>query len=415
MTPGPGASPARGHCFMIENSVIAPLSESGPAPTTAAVEIASYGVNRLTVEVRHGRRLVVKRLKEEYAQLEPYRELMRKEYALAIKLRHPAIVSMLYLEHDADGAPQILMEFVEGVSLSAWIDTRPPRSQRHELAVVLADALAYMHSQGVSHRDLKPDNILVNSQGQPVIIDLGLGDSNDFVTLKQSAATPSFGAPEQKALMQADSRADVYSFGLIMKLLKLPQRRLINRCLRVDPRERPKMAVVLATLRSGSKPLLRRVGLLIAAVAGAIAIIYLFPARHRQETTTRPHSDTTTTAPRQQPSPVAERPADTAPAAKPATAARESTSNLEQIFDRYLAEIIAVSDTYWDRVVEAQPDQRQEITLNSISAKQEVCNKMKEALKANGATETDISAAEQRLWLKLSFHFNDYSRRHPLR
>lgn len=202
----------------------------------------------------NSRRYVLKSLREEYASNPVYIEALRKEFELGVRLDHPDIVRVVAFEEIATLGRCIVMEWIEGQPLNDFINAGASRRERRTIAVRIANALAYMHEAGVSHRDLKPDNILITLKGHNVkIIDFGLGDADNFTTFKSSRATTSYGAPEQLGKpSEADAAADVYSFGKILQLLlpKWSKRRLIKRCLRNDPTRRPSMAEVAASLAS---------------------------------------------------------------------------------------------------------------------------------------------------------------------
>ena len=151
-----------------------------------------------------------------------------------------------------------MMEYVDGVTLNDYLakDDRASIKVRLKIAHQIAEALAYIHSMGLSHRDLKPDNILITRRDEAKIIDIGLGDSEDFVIYKQSLGTESYGAPEQQTPCVGDSRADVYSFGKLLELL-LPEskfRRLRAGCLQENPDKRISMQEVAEMLDAAMKP-----------------------------------------------------------------------------------------------------------------------------------------------------------------
>src|SRR5262245_30207560 len=103
-------------------------------------------------------------------------ERFRQEARAAAALDHPGIVSV-YDFGEINGEPYCTMALVEGDSLSGVLKKRgplPPR-QAAELVADIADAVAYAHGRGILHRDLKPDNVLLNVQGRAKIVDLGLG------------------------------------------------------------------------------------------------------------------------------------------------------------------------------------------------------------------------------------------------
>lgn len=228
--------------------------------------------------IRHGRRFIVKGLLPEYAARPEYRDLLRKEFNLAARLDHPSIVRVISFEPIGNYGECIVMEYVDGLTLDKYLAGKPVLSERMRIAADLADALEYIHSLGVSHRDLKPDNIMITRRGgRVVIIDFGLGDSQDYAILKKSSATLSYGAPEQLTRGEADSRADIYSLGLIFRDLRLPlsYRPTISRMLRHDPDKRPSIKDVIASITTANKIRSRMLPVLVAACAVIVSIVLL--------------------------------------------------------------------------------------------------------------------------------------------
>lgn len=200
----------------------------------------------------NSRRYVIKSLRVEFAGNPVYIEALRKEFELGVRLDHPGIIRVVAFEEIATLGQCIIMEWVDGETLNKFLAGKPSRHERRKIACQLAEALAYMHHTGVSHRDLKPDNVMITHRGHDVrIIDFGLGDAECFTNLKSSRGTRTYGAPEQQgAPAIAGSAADVYSFGMILRELlpRWEKRRLIRRCLRTDPQSRPTMADVANAL-----------------------------------------------------------------------------------------------------------------------------------------------------------------------
>lgn len=146
----------------------------------------------------------------------------RIEAEAAAKLRHPNIVTVFEVGEDS-GRQFLAMELVEGPNLQTVIQKRQCTSSHVAKVVgILAEAIAYAHSQGVIHRDLKPSNILIGQGGQPQVTDFGLArtldrDTNLTVT-GQVIGTPTYMAPEQAAGQSKDvgPAADIYALGGIL-------------------------------------------------------------------------------------------------------------------------------------------------------------------------------------------------------
>lgn len=143
------------------------------------------------------------------------------EAEAAAHLSHPNIVSV-YEVGEHDGLPYFSLEFVEGNAMSDLLkqNTMTPRDAA-ELLLPVARAIEYSHQQGVLHRDLKPQNILVSDQGVPKVADFGLAkrlDAEEGQTVEGVVmGTPGYMAPEQASeTSKVGPRSDVYSLGCIL-------------------------------------------------------------------------------------------------------------------------------------------------------------------------------------------------------
>ncbi|GJM43255.1 MAG: hypothetical protein DHS20C21_00970 [Gemmatimonadota bacterium] len=148
-------------------------------------------------------------------------------------LNHPHIVTLHSVEREGD-QHYITMELVEGRTLSAAIpENGLPLDRLLDLGTCMADAVASAHRNGVTHRDLKPDNIMINAEGRLKVLDFGLAKLQDEAGTTESEATvagatnvvtgegrilgtPAYMSPEQAEGKPADHRSDVFAMGVIL-------------------------------------------------------------------------------------------------------------------------------------------------------------------------------------------------------
>lgn len=158
------------------------------------------------------------------------RERFSREAEFLATLHHPSIAQLYDVGmHDtgAESMPYFVMELVEsGRSITRHVhDERLPMRDRVELFISVCDAIHHGHTKGVLHRDLKPDNILVDGHGQVKVIDFGVAkaltsdsDAARYTSTGQLVGTVHYMSPEQVegASAQLDERSDVYSLGVVL-------------------------------------------------------------------------------------------------------------------------------------------------------------------------------------------------------
>jgi tRNA A-37 threonylcarbamoyl transferase component Bud32/tetratricopeptide (TPR) repeat protein len=143
------------------------------------------------------------------------------------RLDHPGIVR--FRGHGAqDGRPWVAMEYVEGQDLRVYTEKlrlRPPAERQvraREIARALCDALGYVHTQGLVHRDVKPSNVLLDTTGRVVLTDFGVActtDEEPRTAMGMLVGTAAYAAPEQIAGQRVDARADQYGLGCTLYYL----------------------------------------------------------------------------------------------------------------------------------------------------------------------------------------------------
>jgi serine/threonine protein kinase len=149
----------------------------------------------------------------------------KREFTAAHNLDDPNIVKAIEFD-DECATPFLVMEFVDGESLGQRIerDGRMPEDEAVRLIAQVCKGLYKAHKKGLVHRDVKPDNILVNREGQAKLTDLGLvkdaAEDNNLTKTGRGLGTPHFMAPEQfKSAKDADLRCDVYSLGATLYMM----------------------------------------------------------------------------------------------------------------------------------------------------------------------------------------------------
>ncbi len=192
-------------------------------------ELGGGGMSRvfLATDARLGRRVVIKVLPAELAAFVG-RDRFEREIRMAASLQHPHLVPLL----SAGAAGELLyyvMPFIEGESLAARVarEGALPVGDAIRILRDVADALAYAHSRGVVHRDIKPDNLLL-SERHALVTDFGVAkavtasaghDPQPRTALTETGmalGTPAYMAPEQaSADPNVDHRADIYSLGAV--------------------------------------------------------------------------------------------------------------------------------------------------------------------------------------------------------
>jgi serine/threonine protein kinase/Tfp pilus assembly protein PilF len=214
----------------------------GPAGSLAGSSLGHYEILRmldgggmggevyLANDCKLRRPVALKFISNHYAGDEWAREQMLNEARAVAGLEHPHIC-LVYDVEEIDGHHFIVMQYVEGETLASLMrrgHIAPERAA--ELAVQIADALAFAHARGVIHRDVKPQNIMVTAEGQAKVLDFGLAqfvrpqregepggeDPERTLHLGDVVGTPAYMSPEQARGDELDFRSDIFSFGVVL-------------------------------------------------------------------------------------------------------------------------------------------------------------------------------------------------------
>jgi serine/threonine protein kinase len=142
----------------------------------------------------------------------------RREARVAAGLSHPNLIGVFDYAADAE-RPYLVMEYVQGETLAERI-SRGAQTDCRELARELLGALAHIHAAGIVHRDIKPQNILIDADGRAKLIDFGIAlpaDATSLTRTGQFLGTARFIAPEVAHGEPASERSDLYSCGIVLR------------------------------------------------------------------------------------------------------------------------------------------------------------------------------------------------------
>lgn len=400
----------------------------------APVEFYRGAVSRLGTLRRYGRIFIIKGLNPSVGESVVYVGMLRKEFELQSALDHPNIARAISMENIPEWGTVIVMEYVDGVTLDRYLSESSLTSrERIVLAGQLIDALVYAHGAGVSHRDLKPDNVMVTHRGARVkIIDFGLGDSDSHLFMKASRGTASFGAPEQQNPAGSEGAgdfADIYSLGRILQICKLPRRyrTLINGCMAQDAGCRPTIDVVAKrfnAVESGRRRF-RSIIVMIAGICCGLGVMVMINGNRRHDEATQHiidhdvvHDTIVVSIP---PSPVEIAPTPQPQLLSPVTSSgipeRQSETSdktpeanagqYADVFDNSYAELVASHEQFVRNIEAIDSDgpliltEEFDVAVSRLGKRsKEIISRAKMTLAERGASEMEITMVENSLWLK---------------
>ena len=181
------------------------------------------------VDSKLGRTVVIKVLPEELVAKEANRKRFEREARLASSLDHPNICTIFDL-NEIEGVHFIAMQYIQGRNVRQLVNGKPLQLESAlSITIQVADALAVAHAQGIIHRDIKAGNVMVNNKGQVKVLDFGLAKLLDDEAARTSGihhteltevgvpyGTATYAAPEQARGDRVDSRADIFSTGVLL-------------------------------------------------------------------------------------------------------------------------------------------------------------------------------------------------------
>ena len=171
------------------------------------------------MDLEIGRMVALKVIKPELALNEEILQRFKQELILARRITHKSVIRIFDLG-EADGVKFITMEFIEGKDLKSVV-TEKGRLSFEECADIVSQictALEAAHAEGVVHRDLKPQNVMVDKSGRVIVMDFGIARTMEPGSMTQTGAllgTPDYMSPEQVMGEHVDPRSDLFTLGVI--------------------------------------------------------------------------------------------------------------------------------------------------------------------------------------------------------
>ena len=185
----------------------------------------------LAEDTKLARKVALKVLPPELAESEQRRARFKREAQAIAALDHPNIVQVFSVE-EAEGTHFITMQLVQGKTLTELLPKNGfSLNEFFEIAIPLTDAVAAAHQEGITHRDLKPDNLMVGNDGRVKVLDFGLAKpTSGFVAGAAESALPTaaktaegvivgtlnYMSPEQAQGKTVDARSDIFSLGVVL-------------------------------------------------------------------------------------------------------------------------------------------------------------------------------------------------------
>jgi serine/threonine protein kinase len=132
------------------------------------------------------------------------------------------------------------LEYIDGRDLKEFLAENPSTQLRERVLQQLLSAVSYLHTKGIIHNDIKPENILISRTDNSVkLIDFGLSDSDAHYVYKTLGCSPQYASPELLRQEKLDARSDIYSLGLIIRsLLGGKATRIANKCCAINKKDR---------------------------------------------------------------------------------------------------------------------------------------------------------------------------------
>ena len=162
--------------------------------------------------------VAIKVLKQEFSEDSSFVTKFRAEAQSAAGLEHPNIVN-IYDVGSENGLYYIVMEYVEGITLKTYIEKKGQLSFKESasIAIQVARGIEAAHNKNIIHRDIKPQNIIISTDGKVKVTDFGIAKATSSNTISSDVmGSVHYASPEQARNGFVDGRSDIYSLGIVM-------------------------------------------------------------------------------------------------------------------------------------------------------------------------------------------------------
>lgn len=299
--------------------------------------------------------------------------MLRREYSLTIACSHPHIVHTYTYEELPTLGEAIVMEYIEGRTLTEYLSENPTKQSRHRIVGELLSALSYLHKQGVIHNDIKPENILITRTDDSLkLIDFGLATTDAWYIMKQLGCTPAYASPElQSQQADIDARSDIYSVGLIIQdIFPTLYKSIKKRCTQHNPGKRYADITALQTAWNNRNRTPKALLLALSLLIMILPTLYIIKSivsenqkqRHQQELISEIETELTAYY----------------------QVTLDSIQN-HAVYQEFAQKILITS--FWNKVekqrrekILTQPSQELRTILDTLSIRDELCKKLVEAI-----------------------------------
>jgi len=212
--------------------------EAAVAPSLSGQRVGNYAIERELGRGGMGTVYLAHRADDQYKKLVAIKIVrrgmdtndivrrFRNERQILASLEHPNIARLLDGGTTGDGVPYIVMEYVEGVTITNYCDEqRLKTTERLQMFRIVCAAVQHAHQNLVVHRDLKPSNMLITADGTPKLLDFGIAkllspelsdDTSEHTLTELRILTPDYASPEQVRGETLTTTSDIYSLGVVL-------------------------------------------------------------------------------------------------------------------------------------------------------------------------------------------------------